>query len=317
MVTGGAGFIGSHIVEALIKKGYRVRVLDNFSTGKKENIDDAIKKCNPKNSIEIIKGDLRDKNSVNKAVRGIDYIFHLGALTSVARSVEDASTTSEVNILGTLNILNSAKENGVKRIIYASSSSAYGDSPKLPKREDMESNPISPYAVSKLAGEDYCKVFTRIHGLETVILRYFNVFGPRQDPDSEYAAVIPRFIKKIIQNTRPVIYGDGKQTRDFTNVNNVVEANLKAMKKKGIAGEVFNIACGERISLNQLAKEIGKIIKKEVKPVYTEARKGDIRDSLADISKAERLLGYKPKIGFQKGLEATVRYFSQKNSGGK
>lgn len=313
LVTGGAGFIGSHIVEALIKEGKKVRILDNFCTGKKENIDDILKKYNNKDSLEIIKGDLRDKNIVNSAVKNIDYIFHLGALTSVSRSVEDSITTSEVNIMGTLNVLNAAKSSGVRRIIYSSSSSAYGDSPRLPKNEAMETNPLSPYAVSKLAGEDYCKVFTRLYGLETVILRYFNVFGPRQDPDSRYSAVIPKFIKMILNNIQPTVYGDGEQTRDFTYIENVVDANLQALKKNGIRGEVFNIACGEKITINQLVKEIGDILNRDVKPIYIEPRKGDVRDSMADISKAENLLGYKPKIGVRKGLETTIRYFSKKD----
>ena len=313
LVTGGAGFIGSHIVEALAKRGKKVRILDNFSTGKMENIEDFFKKYNNRNSLEVIKGDLRDKNTVDNAVKDVDYIFHLGALTSVSRSVEDTITTSEVNIIGTLNILNAAKSSGVKRVIYASSSSAYGDSPKLPKKEEMETNPLSPYAVSKLACEDYCKVFKHLYGLETVILRYFNVFGPRQDPDSQYAAVIPKFIKMVLNNNKPTIYGDGEQTRDFTYIDNVVDANLQALKKNGILGEVFNIACGEKITINRLVKEIGDILNRDVNPIYSEPRKGDVRDSIADISKAKNLLGYKPKIGFRKGLENTVRFFSKKN----
>jgi len=313
LVTGGAGFIGSHIVEALAKRGKKVRILDNFSTGKMENIEDFFKKYNNRNSLEVIKEDLRDKNTVDNAVKDVDYIFHLGALTSVFRSVEDTITTSEVNIIGTLNILNAAKSSGVKRVIYASSSSAYGDSPKLPKKEEMETNPLSPYAVSKLACEDYCKVFKHLYGLETVILRYFNVFGPRQDPDSQYAAVIPKFIKMVLNNNKPTIYGDGEQTRDFTYIDNVVNANLQALKKNGILGEVFNIACGEKITINELVKEIGDILNRDVNPIYSEPRKGDVRDSIADISKAKNLLGYKPKIGFRKGLENTVRFFSKKN----
>jgi nucleoside-diphosphate-sugar epimerase len=310
LVTGGAGFIGSHIVEALVERGNRVRILDNFSTGKEENLGNITQQHN--NPIEIIKGDLRNEDVVKEAIEGIDYVFHLAALPSVSRSVEDPVGCSEINIIGTLNVLNASKNSNVKRVVYSSSSSAYGDSPELPKKETMEANPLSPYAVSKLAGETYCRVFTNIYGLETVSLRYFNVFGPRQDPDSEYAAVIPKFIKMMIKHSQPTIFGDGEQTRDFTYVRNVVDANLRAMETKGVEGEVFNIACGEKITINQLIKELGMILDNHVKPLYFEARKGDIKDSLADVSKAKEVLGYDPEIRLKEGLESTIRYFSKK-----
>ena len=310
LVTGGAGFIGSHIVEALVERGNRVRILDNFSTGKEENLGNITQQHN--NPIEIIKGDLRSEDVVKEAIEGIDYVFHLAALPSVSRSVEDPVGCSEINIIGTLNVLNASKNSNVKRVVYSSSSSAYGDSPELPKKETMEANPLSPYAVSKLAGETYCRVFTNIYGLETVSLRYFNVFGPRQDPDSEYAAVIPKFIKMMIKHSQPTIFGDGEQTRDFTYVRNVVDANLRAMETKGVEGGVFNIACGEKITINQLVNELGMILDNHIKPLYFEARKGDIKDSLADVSKAKEVLGYDPKIRLKEGLESTIRYFSKK-----
>ena len=310
LVTGGAGFIGSHIVEALVERGNRVRILDNFSTGKEENLGNITQQHN--NPIEIIKGDLRNEDVVKEAIEGIDYVFHLAALPSVSRSVEDPVGCSEINIIGTLNVLNASKNSNVKRVVYSSSSSAYGDSPELPKKETMEANPLSPYAVSKLAGETYCRVFTNIYGLETVSLRYFNVFGPRQDPDSEYAAVIPKFIKMMIKHSQPTIFGDGEQTRDFTYVRNVVDANLRAMETKGVEGGVFNIACGEKITINQLVNELGMILDNHIKPLYFEARKGDIKDSLADVSKAKEVLGYDPKIRLKEGLESTIRYFSKK-----
>ncbi len=302
LVTGGAGFIGSHIVEELIRRGERVRVLDNFSTGKRENITPFSK------DIELIEGDIRNLTIVKKAMQGTDFCLHQAALPSVPRSIKDPITTNEVNVLGTLNILMAAKEAGVKKIVYASSSSVYGDTPNLPKREDTVTSPLSPYALSKLAGEEYSKLFTSLYGLETVSLRYFNVFGPRQDPTSQYAAVIPKFISLMLKGERPTIYGDGKQSRDFTYVSNVVNANLLATTSQTKEG-VFNIACGKKITVNELAKNLNRIMNTDIKPLYTGPRPGDVRHSQADISRAEEALGYKVEVGFEKGLEKTVEWF--------
>ena len=298
LVTGGAGFIGSNIVEALVNKGEEVRVLDNFSTGRRDNLTPFLDK------IEIIEGDVRSYHIVHEAVKGVDYILHQAALPSVPRSVKDPVTSNEVNVNGTLNILNAARDGGVKRVVFASSSSVYGDLQSLPKTEDMLPMPLSPYAVSKLAGEKYCQVFTRMYGLETVILRYFNVFGPRQDPTSQYSAVIPKFIDRIREDKSPLIFGDGEQSRDFTFVENVVSANLLACRKGGedISGEVFNIACGKRTSINQLVESINKILGKNVKAEFAEPRIGDVKHSLANIGKAQQFLDYKVKVDFYTGM---------------
>jgi len=304
LVTGGAGFIGSNIVEELLKQGEEVRVLDNFSTGKKENILPFLDK------IDLIKGDIRDYRVVREAVDGVDFILHQAALPSVPRSIKDPIATNEVNVSGTLNILDAAKNTGVKRVIYASSSSVYGNSETLPKRENMIPEPISPYAVSKLAGEKYCKVFYKVYGLETVILRYFNVFGPKQDPNSQYSAVIPKFIAMMKKGEKPVIYGDGEQSRDFTFVANVVEANLLALEKEGIAGEIFNVAFGGRNSVNNLIEELNKIFESDIEAICTKPRTGDVKHSLADITKARKLLGYNPFMNFQNGLRETVKWFT-------
>jgi len=300
LVTGGAGFIGSHLVEELLKRNYEVRVLDNFSTGKRENIKEFEK------DIELIEGDIRSYHIVEKAVKGIDIILHQAALPSVPRSIKDPITTNDVNVGGTLNILEAAKENNVKRVVFASSSSVYGDTPTLPKSEDMIPNPLSPYAVSKLAGEKYCQLYSRIYGLETVILRYFNVFGPRQDPNSQYSAVIPKFIKAIKEDKRPIIYGDGTQSRDFTYVANVVEANILAANAKVDSGIIMNCACGGQITLNELVNEINKILKKNIEPIYNEPRIGDIKHSYADIELINRKLNFKPIFNFYEGLKFTV-----------
>lgn len=308
LVTGGAGFIGSHIVEELVKREERVRVLDNFSTGKKENIAPFLEE------IELIEGDIRDSEIVKKAVKEIDYVLHQAALPSVPRSIKDPVTTNEVNVLGTLNILMAAKEGGVKKIVYASSSSVYGDTPNLPKREDTVTSPLSPYALSKLAAEEYSKLFSSLYGLEAIILRYFNVFGPRQDPTSQYAAVIPKFIASMLKGERPTIYGDGEQSRDFTYVSNVVSANLLAITSK-IKEGVFNIACGKRITVNELVKSLSKIIDTDIEPLHTNPRPGDVRHSQADISKAKKALGYRIEVDFEKGLKRTVDWFgSQKTA---
>jgi len=303
LVTGGAGFIGSHIVEELIKRGETVRVLDNFSTGNRENIKHL------KDKVELIEGDIRDFWTVVDAVKGIDFIIHQAALPSVQRSINNPLTSNEVNVNGTLNLLEAAKGYRVKRFIYASSSSVYGDTPTLPKREDMPSKPLSPYAITKLAGEEYCQTFSKLYGLPTVCLRYFNVFGTRQDPTSQYSAVIPKFIELLLDKKTPVIYGDGEQSRDFTFVRNVVEANLLACQSDISGGGVINIACGQSFSLNQLVSLLNQIIGTNIKPEYGQAKPGDVKHSLADISKAKKLLGYKPRISFAEGMKKTVEWF--------
>jgi len=303
LVTGGAGFIGSNTAEQLVKRGEEVRILDNFSTGKKENI------VKFKDSIELIEGDLRDLEIVKRAMVGVDFVLHQGALPSVQRSIEDPLTTNKVNILGTLNVLLAAREAKVKRVVHASSSSVYGDTPTLPKKEVMKTSPRSPYAVSELIGEEYCRIYYTIYGLETVSLRYFNVFGPRQDPSSQYAAVIPKFITLMLRGESPPIYGDGEQSRDFTFVDNVVKANLKACEAKEAPGGVFNIACGKSVTINELLQRLNGILETRIKPTYQSPRKGDVRHSLADISQARKTLHYSPEIGFAAGLEKTVQWF--------
>ncbi len=302
LVTGGAGFIGSHIVEELLKRGEKVRVLDNFSTGKRENIAPFLKE------IELIEGDIRELKIIKKAMKGVDYVLHQAALPSVFRSIKDPITTNEVNVLGTLNILTAAKEARTKKIVYASSSSVYGDTPTLPKREDVKPSPLSPYALSKLAGEEYSRLFSSLYGLKIISLRYFNVFGPRQDPTSQYAAVIPKFISLMLKGKRPTIYGDGEQSRDFTYVLNVVNANLLATTSKTKEG-VFNIACGKRITVNELVTDLNRIMNTEIKPLYTDPRPGDVRHSQADISKAEEAFDYKVEVDFEEGLKKTVEWF--------
>lgn len=307
LITGGAGFIGSNIAEKLIERGERVRIIDNFSTGKYENIEGF------KDKIELIEGDLKDINDVKTAVKGIDYVLHQAALPSVPRSVADPISSNANNIDGTLNLLVAAKEAGVKRVVIAASSSVYGDTEVLPKDEDMMPNPLSPYAVTKYVEELYGKVFYKVYGLETVSLRYFNVFGPKQDPNSQYAAVIPKFITKMLKGESPVIFGDGEQTRDFTYVDNVVKANILAALSKNVGhGEVINIACGERISLNQLVDKINKILGTDIKPLYDKPRLGDIRHSLASIEKAKKLLGYKVSVKFEEGLKKTINWYKKR-----
>ena len=305
LVTGGAGFIGSNLVHALVKRGERVRVLDNFSTGKRRNLRPIL------NNMELLEGDLLDYEMVKKAVQGVDYILHEAALPSVPRSIRDPLSTHEVNITGTLNLLIAAKKGKVKRLIYASSSSVYGDSPELPKHEGMSPEPKSPYAVSKLAGEYYCRVFWEAYGLGTVCLRYFNIFGPRQDHASLYAAVIPKFINAMLKGTSPTIYGDGLQSRDFTYIDNVVEANLLALQAKGVEGQVFNIAWGGRYSVMDLVKELNRITRRDLPPRFSPPREGDVRHSQASIVKAEAILGYRPKVGFQEGLQRTVEWMQK------
>ncbi len=302
LVTGGAGFIGSHIVEELLKRGESVRVLDNLSTGKRQNV----LRFNGNENFEFIEGDLRSYHIVQEAVKGIDYVLHQGALPSVPRSVKDPITTNDVNVNGTLNILDASINAGVKRVIFASSSSIYGNSQDLPKKEDMKPSPESPYALTKYTGERYCQIFTKLHGLETVCLRYFNVFGPRQDPDSQYSAVIPKFIKLIKEGKSPVIYGDGTASRDFTFVSNVVMANLLACSSDKAVGEVYNIACGESITINQLVCKLTELLDKNIKPIYAPPRAGEVKHSYADIEKAKRDLGYTVTVCFNDGLTRLV-----------
>lgn len=308
LITGGAGFIGSNIAEELVNRKEKVRILDNFSTGKRENI------AGIKDSVELIEGDIRDLAIVKKAMAGVDFVLHQGALPSVERSIIDPITTTRVNILGTINVLLAASEAKIKRLTYASSSSVYGDTPTLPKKEVMKANPQSPYAVTKLIGEEYCLIYYSIFGLETVCLRYFNVFGPRQDPGSQYAAVIPKFITLMLRGESPPIYGDGEQSRDFSFIDNIVKANLEACKVKDAPGQVFNIACGETITINELVRRLNRILETRIKPVYQNPRKGDVRHSWADISRARKVLGYSPEIVFDAGLEKTVQWFRDKPS---
>ena len=303
LVTGGAGFIGSNVARKLLELRHQVRVLDNFLTGKRENLADI------RGDIDLIEGDLRNFETVRQAAQGVEYILHLGALPSVPRSVADPLLSNDINITGTLHVLEAARQQGVKRVVFSSSSSIYGDTPTLPKREDMPLNPLSPYAAHKAAGELYCRVYQNMFRVETVCLRYFNVFGLRQDPASQYAAVIPRFITALRSGGQPTIYGDGEQSRDFTYIDNVVAANIAASTAPDAAGEVINIACGERVTINELARRIGALLGKEIAPQYLPARAGDVKHSLADISKARRLLNYADTVNLDTGLRRTVEWF--------
>ena len=303
LVTGGAGFIGSHLAEALVKRGERVRVLDNFATGKRENIEAFA------GDIELVEGDLRSLEQVRRAVQGMEIVLHQGALPSVPKSVEDPVGTNESNITGTLNVLIASRDAGVRRVVYAASSSAYGDSPTLPKEETMKPGPLSPYAIQKYVGELYCRNFHELYGLETVALRYFNVFGPRQDPASQYAAVIPKFITALAEGRPPTIYGDGEQSRDFTYVENVVQANLLAARADGVAGEMMNFACGERYTLNEILARLQEIMQTRIQAVYTDPRPRDVKHSLADVGKSRRLLGYTAHVPLDEGLKQTVAFF--------
>jgi UDP-glucose 4-epimerase len=311
LVTGGAGFIGSHIVEALLKRGSRVRILDDFSTGREENL------AAFKAGLTVIKGDLNDPAALRRAVQGAEVIFHEAALPSVPRSVADPITSNRSNIDGTLALLWAAKEAGVRRVIYAASSAAYGDSPTFPRVETLLPQPLSPYAVGKLAGEHYLYAFWRCYGLETVSLRYFNVFGPRQDPKSQYAAAIPLFTTAILEDRPPVIYGDGEQSRDFTYVENVVHANLLAADAPEAPGKVFNVGCGSSVTVNQVIAAINGILGKDVPSKYEPRRAGDVMHSLADISAAKKFLGYEAKVPFEAGLRKTVEFFKRANASGR
>ncbi|MCP4569275.1 MAG: SDR family oxidoreductase [FCB group bacterium] len=305
LITGGAGFIGSNLALEILKRGDQVRIIDNFATGRMINIEPIL------DQVELIDGDLRDIWTVAEAVEGIDYVLHQAALPSVSRSVNNPLTSNAVNITGTLNVLESARQAGVKRVVYACSSSVYGESETLPKVETMPSAPLSPYAVTKLAGEEYAKVYHRLYGLETVGLRYFNIFGPRQDPGSQYSAVIPLFIKALMGNRQPVVFGDGEQSRDFTFIGNAVSANLKACTAPDAAGKSYNVACGERFTLNQTLDMLGEIIGKKSKAKYVDPRPGDIKHSLADIEAAKKDLGYSVDYDFRVGLKETVNWFSK------
>jgi len=299
LVTGGAGFIGSHLAEELLRRGQRVRVADSLITGKRANLD-VIK------GAEFLEGDLAEAGFAAKACEGMDYVLHQAAIPSVPRSVDDPITSNRANITATLNVLVGARNAGVKRLVYAGSSSAYGDTPTLPKREDMPASPKSPYALQKLVGEQYCRLFTDLYGFETVTIRYFNVFGPRQDPASPYSGVISLFATALPAGKQPVIYGDGEQTRDFTYIANVVDGVLKACEAPKAAGETINVATGRRISLNELLRTLNTIVGSSLPALYKDARSGDVRDSQADISKAKALLGYTPTISLEEGLRLTL-----------
>lgn len=304
LVTGGAGFIGSHLVDALVKRGYNVRVLDNLSTGKIDNLKQV------RDKVEFVKGDIRRQADCRKAMKGIDYVFHFAANRAVLRSVDDPEDTNATNVTGTLNILLAARDAKVKRVVSTSSSSIYGDAKTYPLKEDETPRPLSPYAASKIMGEYYCRLFSSLYGLETVSLRYFNVFGPRQNPESIYSAVIPIFIDCLVKRRPPEIHWDGKQSRDFTYVDNIVHGNLLAMKTKGISGEVFNIACQEEYSVLDIFNGLKKIMKVNgVKPVFKPKRAGDVRRTFADTRKARQRLGFKKQTRFYEGLEKTVAWF--------
>lgn len=304
LVTGGAGFIGSHLLEALVARGDRVRVVDNFATGSRQNLAHL-------GQIEVFEGDLADLSVAQQAMAGVTFVLHQAAIPSVPRSVADPVTSHRANVEATVNVLVAAREAGVKRVVYAGSSSVYGDSPTLPKHEEMPANPLSPYALQKLVGEQYMRLFTSLYGLETVSIRYFNVFGPRQDPSSPYSGVISLFITALLDGRPPHIYGDGEQTRDFTFVTNVVDGVLRACTAPGVGGETLNVATGSRISLNQLLASLQLILGTTVTPVYDEARTADVRDSQADISKARSLLGYEPSVGLTEGLARTITWYRQ------
>jgi nucleoside-diphosphate-sugar epimerase len=303
LVTGGAGFIGSHIAEELVAKGFFVRIVDNFLTGKEENIAPFL------DAIELVRGDIRDLELCREAVKDMDYVLHQAALPSVPRSVEDPSLTNAINIEGTLNILVASKDASVRKVVFASSSSVYGDDEHLPKKESLMGNPLSPYAVTKLAGEKYCQIFSEIYGLPTVCLRYFNVFGPRQDPFSQYAAVIPNFITRLLSDKAPIIHGDGDQSRDFTYIANVVEANFQAALASDVSGQVFNLGNGVRTTVNDLAKTLTELMNKDIEPVHEEERPGDVKHSFADITKAEAALDYTPRVSLKDGLLRTIEWF--------
>ena len=302
LVTGGAGFIGSHLSEELVRRGHSVRVVDSLITGKRENLAHLPQ-------VEFVEGDLADPEVARRAVAGVEYVLHQAAIPSVPRSVQDPITSNRANIDAALNVLGAARDAGVKRVVYAGSSSAYGNTPTLPKVETMPTAPLSPYALQKLVAEQYCQMFTRLYGLETVTTRYFNVFGPRQDPSSPYSGVISLFISALCEGRSPIIYGDGEQTRDFTYVANVVDGVLRACEAPKASGEVINVATAGRISLNHLFGVVRDLVEADVKPTYGEPRAGDVKDSQADITKAGELLGYKPLVSLEEGLKKTVAWY--------
>src|SRR3954468_18243592 len=308
LVTGGGGFIGSHIAERLLHDGHDVRVLDNFATGRRENL------LSLEGDLEIVEGDIQSYERAHNAVRGCDVVFHEAALPSVPRSVQDPLTTNAVNVIGTLNVLLAARDSGVRRVVYASSSSVYGANPALPKRESDATLPISPYASSKLAGENYCRSFSRVYELETAVLRYFNIFGPRQDPLSQYAAVVPRFITLALSGQAPTIFGDGTQSRDFTFIENVVHANLlaAAAPAEAVDGLAFNVACGRRYTLNDLFEQIRRLTGADLEPEYAPPRPGDVVHSQADVSLAHERFGYEPVVDFEEGLRQCVAFFESR-----
>jgi nucleoside-diphosphate-sugar epimerase len=302
LVTGGAGFIGSHLADRLLAEGWRVRLLDDFSSGREANV------AHLNGHAELLRGDLRDRTLLGRALAGVEVVFHQGAVPSVPRSVAEPERTNDVNVTGTLGVLEASRKAGVRRVVFASSSSAYGDTPVLPKVETMPPCPLSPYALQKYAGERYCQLFHRLYGLETVALRYFNVYGPRQNPNSEYAAVIPRFATACLAGAAPLVFGDGEQTRDFTFVGDAVAANLLAADAPRAPGEVTNVAGGRRVSLNELLREIRALTGARVEARYQPARPGDVRDSLADLSRARELLGYEPQVDLRTGLARTIEH---------
>jgi nucleoside-diphosphate-sugar epimerase len=303
VVTGGGGFIGSHIVEELLQRNQTVKIIDDFSTGNRQNVQAFA------GAAEIMEADLAGSTDLVQFLKGADYVIHQAAIPSVPKSIIDPLKTHHANVSGTLRLLVACREAGVKRVVYASSSSLYGDSPTLPKHEEMIPNPLSPYGAQKLFGEMYCRVFTTAYGLETVSLRYFNVFGPRQDATSQYSGVLALFIPAVLQDRKPTIYGDGLQSRDFTYVRDVVEANLLACKAPKAAGLAFNIACGDRITVNSMLQKINKITGKDIAPIHAEPRAGDIKHSQADITRAKELLGYEPKVSFDEGLRYTIEWY--------
>jgi UDP-glucose 4-epimerase len=309
LVTGGAGFIGSHIASALVERGDRVRVLDNLCTSNRNNLSAFAQR------IEFIEGDLVNPSDVARALEGVDVVFHQAALASVPRSVDAPLDTNSSCVTGTVTLLDGARKSGVRRVVFAGSSSAYGDQPTPAKHERLLPAPLSPYAAAKLAGEFYCQAFTSTYGLETVTLRYFNVFGPQQDPKSQYAAVIPKFITEILAGGRPTIFGDGMQSRDFTYIDNVVQGNLLAAEAPAAVGRTINVACGESFNLLELVEGINKALGTNIKPIFEPARVGDVRDSLADISLAREVLKYEPKVGFNEGLRRTVEYYKTSKQG--
>ena len=304
LVTGGGGFIGSHLVERLLRDGYEVRVLDNFATGHRANL------AAFGSDVELVEGDIQSYERVHNAVRGCELVFHIAALPSVPRSIQDPLTSTASNVTGTLNVLLAARDEDVRRVVFSSSSSVYGPQEEFPQREAVAARPISPYGVSKLAAEGYCRAFTQVYGLETVALRYFNVFGPRQDPLSQYAAVIPKFITAALAGERPVIFGDGEQSRDFTYIDNTVDGTVLAGSAEGVAGETFNVACGEATTLNQLVDHVGELTGNPVDAVHAERQPGDLSRSLADISRAREALGYEPAVDLRSGLEKTFAHLS-------